>query len=119
VFALALFLEVGKHNVKVKLTTLSEFINQHAQDINSIELMKIDVEGAELAVLKGITQQEHWNMIKQLVVEVHDVNNRVTTISRMLEDKGFTVTVSQEDFELHKVLNIFTVYATRSDKKSK
>jgi hypothetical protein len=50
-----------------------------------------------------------------MVIEVHDVGNtRVKEIVEYLETRGFKKTVvDQELLELHKIMKIFTVYATR------
>ena len=46
-----------------ELRTLSRFIDAH--DVKTIDLLKIDVEGAELAVL-GSIKEDHWGRIKQV-----------------------------------------------------
>jgi FkbM family methyltransferase len=48
--------------------TLSSFFDEHA--IQSVDFLKIDVEGDELAVLQGIAR-EHVPKIRQLAIEVH------------------------------------------------
>jgi FkbM family methyltransferase len=48
--------------------TLSSFFEEHA--IQSVGFLKIDVEGDELAVLRGIARK-HIPSIRQLVIEVH------------------------------------------------
>ena len=40
--------------------------------IPRIDLLKIDVEGAELSVLRGV-RREHWPRVRAVVAEVHDV----------------------------------------------
>jgi hypothetical protein len=44
--------------------------------------------GAELIVLEGVSDAV-WARIRQVVVEVHDVDNRLEVIKRMLAAKGF------------------------------
>lgn len=53
-----------------------------------IDLMKVDVEGDELEVLKGIGSW--WPVILQLVVEVYDVHGRLDEIIHLLKSNGFT-----------------------------
>lgn len=45
------------------MCTVSDLIREHA--LARIDLLKIDVEGAELDVLRGITP-EHWGLIRQV-----------------------------------------------------
>lgn len=54
-------------SMRCEVRTLSETIRQQA--LERIDLLKIDVEGAELEVLDGIEEQ-HWPRIRQLVVEI-------------------------------------------------
>ena len=96
--------------VECALRTASDVIREHG--IARIDLLKIDVEGAELDVLRGIAV-EHWARIRQVVVEVHDVDGRVNTITALLRSYGFQTTVDQEALALHKAFGIFIVYAVR------
>jgi hypothetical protein len=78
-----------------------------------INLLKVDVEGAEWAVLKGITDAE-WQRVEQIVVEVHDVEGRVHAVEQLLRHHGFQhVHTTQEDWESHTVLRIKSVFARR------
>jgi FkbM family methyltransferase len=94
------------------LNTLSAVIAE--DNISAIHLLKVDVEGSELDVLHGIAPQD-WPRIKQLVVEVHDVGNRINTMRGLLESQGYRVVLDQEDWALHKLLGIFTLYAIRNE----
>jgi phthiocerol/phenolphthiocerol synthesis type-I polyketide synthase E len=74
-----------------------------------IDLLKIDVQKAELEVLRGI-REEHWPRIGQIVMEVHDLDGRLERIVRMLEERGFRVTVEQDELLFGSVLhNLFAV----------
>jgi FkbM family methyltransferase len=53
-----------------------------------IDLLKIDVEGAEWEVLMGI-DAEDWPKIGQIVAEVHDENGRLEQFTRHLQERGF------------------------------
>lgn len=98
----------GKKQVHCELRTLSSVIEE--DKVQEINLLKVDCEGAELSVLKGI-QPEHWGMIQSVVVEVHDVNDRLNIIRKMLTDNGFgTIHVEQEQgLESTRLFNIFAV----------
>jgi FkbM family methyltransferase len=89
----------------VEQTTVSEVMRQAG--LNHVDLVKIDVERAELDVLGGI-DDGHWPHIGAVVVEVHDIRGRLEAVTNMLSAVGFTVTVRQEPWlatsELHTVL---------------
>jgi len=95
--------------VVCQVQTVSDFISE--QDIKQIDLLKVDVEKGELDVLMGIEQRD-WPKIKQVVVEVHDSDNRVEVIKTLLKRHGFKkITMNQES--IFKDINIFNVYALR------
>jgi hypothetical protein len=96
--------------MECEVRTLSQIIREH--DIARIDLAKIDVEGAEWDVLQGIDDAD-WPRIRQLVIEVHDTDGRVARTARLLESRGFEVIVDREDWAIHRLLGIHTVYARR------
>lgn len=61
----------------------------------------MDVEGDELNVLLGIGSM--WPAIRQLIVEVHDIDGRLTAVRDVLLDKGYGVTVEQQATEVHHI----------------
>jgi Methyltransferase FkbM domain len=65
------------------------------ESLDHVDLLKIDVEKSELDVLHGIAETD-WPRIRQVVSEVHDVDERATTMERMLATRGFSVRVEQE-----------------------
>ena len=64
---------------------LSEVIREN--NIEQIDLLKIDVEGSELSVLSGIAEED-WPRIKQIVMEVHS-RSIMRSIVTLLEARGF------------------------------
>lgn len=75
-------------------------------NIEKIDLLKIDVEKSELDVLNGI--KNCWNKIKQIVIEVHNINNNLKTITELLKSKKFEVIVEKDILSSD---NLYTVYA--------
>ncbi|MGW7352585.1 FkbM family methyltransferase [Streptomyces sp. Z26] len=75
-----------------------------------IDLLKIDVEGAELDVMRGL-DDEDWARVDQTVIEVQDLDGRLDTIVALLEDKGFSVV--KERAEMPEEYRYHMVYATR------
>ena len=79
---------------KCPITTISDVIDKH--DIQTVNLLKIDVERAENAIIRGINDK-HWGRIKQIVVEVHDQGAREHEVMRdTLAEKGYHTVLSIE-----------------------
>jgi FkbM family methyltransferase len=90
-----------------RLRTLSDVILETG--VECIDLVKIDVQKCELEVLEGV-REEHWPLLRQLVVEVHDVEGRVAKIRALLEARGFDVLAEQdESYEGSIMVNLFAV----------
>lgn len=104
------FLKLTTQKIKCRLRPLSSIIREN--NISQIDICKIDVEGSEWDVLQGI-ESDHWSLFRQFIIEVHDLNGRVKQMQKYLEQKGFEVMVDQEDWELHQLMNIYTIYARR------
>ena len=75
------------------LRTLSSTLAEEAIEV--VDLLKVDVERAELEVLRGIGEED-WPRIRQVVAEIHDEGDRVETIHSLLRRRGFTVVVGQD-----------------------
>ncbi|MCP5049141.1 MAG: amino acid adenylation domain-containing protein, partial [bacterium] len=76
------------------IKTLSQVIREN--EIDTIDLLKIDVEKSEADVLKGIDEPD-WGRIRQLVVEVHDSHGRLEEITQLLKGHGYDVIAEQEE----------------------
>lgn len=95
--------------VTCDMRTISGFLRE--RQIERIDYLKIDVERAELDVLMGVDAQD-WPKIRQAVVEVHDIEDRLRTITSLLSQGGLDrILVSQPPTLTHS--NIFTVFAAR------
>jgi len=97
-----------KETFPCRLRTLSEIVDEH--HVARIDLLKVDVEKSEREVLAGI-REEHWGLIRQVVVEVHDENGALDGVQGLLSKHGFETTAEQ-DPQL-KGTTIFTVFARR------
>lgn len=93
------------------MTTVSNIMQNHS--LSRIDLLKIDVERAELDVLLGISKTD-WRLISQVVLEVHDVQGRLEHILQLLKNTaGFTsVTVTQDETLTGSTL--YNIYCSRS-----
>jgi 31-O-methyltransferase len=90
------------------LRTLSEIIDE--QRVERIDLLKIDVEKSEKEVLAGI-RPEHWKLIQQLAIEVHNEAGGLDEMRRLLAEHGFQVAFEQDP--LLKGTALFNLFATR------
>ena len=89
-------------------------------DVAQVDLLKVDVEGDELNVLRGISAAD-WPRIRQVVVEVHDVHGRLDGVLRLLRRHGFSVAhelqeggvVNGYEMVVPASLRLYYVYATR------
>ncbi len=98
-----------RKQVICQLKTVSESIREY--DVQRIDLLKVDVERSELDVLLGIEKQD-WSKIKQVFVEVHDLNGRIEKITTLLKENGLNeITVEQEP--ILKGSDVFSLYALR------
>jgi 31-O-methyltransferase len=79
--------------LECELRTLSSFLRD--EGMLHVDLLKIDVERAELDVLGGIDETD-WPKIEQVVIEVHDDGGRRVSIAESLTSRGFRVAGEQE-----------------------
>lgn len=90
--------------------SLSDAIREHGVD--QVDLIKIDVEKAELEVLQGIDAQD-WKKVQKIVVEVHDIEGRLNAVVDMLRSHGIQDVVCEQEPEM-KEFGVFTVFARRN-----
>ncbi|MGQ4600793.1 FkbM family methyltransferase [Nocardia sp. R6R-6] len=93
----------------VEVTTISAILAEH-DSAAEIGLLKVDVERAELDVLRGIAEAD-WPRIRAVVAEVHDRDNGLAQFCELLRRHGLSAQTRQDPSlagtELHEV------YATR------
>jgi FkbM family methyltransferase len=106
---IAHFLIRGKKEVVCKLMPLSHVIR--TENIDKIDLLKIDCEGAEWSVLKGISNSD-WPKIKSLVIEVHDIDNRLENVRKLLSEKGFSDLHTESEIGLENT-GMYNIFALR------
>jgi FkbM family methyltransferase len=94
--------------VTSQMQTLSQFLCDHR--IERIDLLKVDVEKSELEILRGIKDHD-WPIIKQVIVEVHDLERRLEVIMELLRQNGLTEI--EVKLPLFQTSNIYTIYAMR------
>lgn len=101
----------GRHETQTltcELRTLSSVLRE--EGVERVDLLKVDVERAELDVLTGIEAAD-WPKIRQAVIEVHDEAGRCARIEADLRAHGFEVTVDQDP--AMEETGVFMLYASR------
>ena len=94
------------------LISVSDIIREHG--LERIELLKIDAEKSEDAILSGI-DEEHWPLIEQLIIEVHLQGGRSDReVIALLERHGFDVVRDEE--ELLNDSGLIGLYAARPER---
>jgi FkbM family methyltransferase len=106
---IARHLRANPEPVECELRTISDVMAEHR--VARIDLLKIDTEGEELEVLRGIDAAD-WGKIGQVVVEVHDVGGRLDAVTDLLRTHGFGAQVVDKEQAFHS-LPFFNVYAIR------
>ncbi|MEN9223495.1 MAG: FkbM family methyltransferase [Thermostichus sp. BF3_bins_97] len=96
---------------EVEVHPLGEWIR--TRGLERVDMVKIDVEGAEEAVLDGI-DDETLTKINQMAIEVHEVPGRVRRMYDRLKRAGFDVVKQSSSLKIHTLLGISTLYARRS-----
>ncbi len=100
-------LKFEKHTVRVR--PLSAVLEETG--LARVDLLKVDVEGAEEAVLAGIADGQ-WSRIRQVVLELERFGARAPEVTRLLEAKGYAVQAVQD--EAQAVGDYGLVYALRT-----
>jgi FkbH-like protein/FkbM family methyltransferase len=100
---------LDRSTYECQLTSLSDIIREN--EIDKIDLLKIDAEKSELDIIKGIDDCD-WLKIDQIVMEIHDpTREAIKRIENLLIEKGYRCAVEQETLLEHA--GLFNLYATR------
>lgn len=97
-------------SVVCQMQTLSKVVCDHG--IERIDLLKIDAEKAELEIFRGIEARD-WPKIQQVVVDVHDLDGRLETMTALLREHGLSEIVVDQPPTLTGS-NIHSVFARRA-----
>ena len=94
-----------KHTCQLK--SLSQIIKENA--ITHIDLLKIDAENAEMAIINGITEAD-WTKIDQIIIEVYDEDGRLNKIKEILANHNFETSVFQsKELEGTKFYDVYCI----------
>ncbi len=78
--------------------------------LQKIDLLKIDVQRSEESVLASI-EQEDWQKIQQMVIELHDIGSTLQRILELLTANNFKCEVSPHPMHPESVVKM--LYASR------
>jgi 31-O-methyltransferase len=92
-FIVRVFFLSHSEETHCKMTTLSQVIQE--EGLLKVDLIKINVERGEEAVLRGV-EDCHWPRIAAVTVQVHDLDGRVKRIKERLRGQFPLVRVYQE-----------------------
>ncbi len=84
---------IGVEQIRCPMTTLARVLDDLGERV--VDVLKIDVEGAEIDVLFG-ARPEQWSRIRQVVLEGNDLDGRLTEIREFLAARGLTHQVIAE-----------------------
>ncbi|MEV4693099.1 amino acid adenylation domain-containing protein [Micromonospora echinospora] len=93
----------------VPTVTLSELLDRFGLD--RVDLLKINTEGAELSVLRGL-RPEHWPRIRQVCLEVERSSVTMPQVRELLSAAGFEVH-EIGDWNVGADADVSYVYAVR------
>jgi hypothetical protein len=110
-------LRAGKsETIEVSVRTVSTLLDEHLGDPSGAPslFLKVDVEGAEQAVLAGVDAR-WWPKVRHAMIEVHDISGRFDQICATLRDAGLTEQRETSDEEFRASGAIRLVFARRPD----
>lgn len=91
----------GFQEIAIPVQTLSTFLDA-CKDLKSIDLLKLDIEGAEVDALRGL-RDDHWKMTQNIIMEIFDVEGRLQEAEGLLKSKGFVVEASLAKWSPKKI----------------
>ena len=96
--------------VDVRVAPLSTVLAAYPE-VTTIDLVKIDVEGAEGDVLEGIADED-WAKIRGFVLETEDIDGQLGRIEATLAGRGYEVTSNHAPI-IPKESGLYIVHAVR------
>ena len=85
----AITVEETNLQTDLKSTSISQILSQFK--LNEIDILKIDIEGAERYLFEENSDLNYLNHVKSLIIEIHDEFNCRSQIYDQLKMKGFVI----------------------------
>lgn len=96
-----------RREVDCDLQSFGDFVR--AEKIETVDLLKLDVERSELEILRGLVDAD-WARVRQLVVEIHDEDGGLASVREILAANDF----EELGFERSAILDdVCTIWARR------
>ena len=96
--------------IPCEVVTVSQIVREHG--VERIDVLKVDVEGAELDVLRGI-EEDDWGKIGTVACEVDDIGGRLEGIREILGAHGFDRIDVTQDWPFEGT-DVYMLHANRS-----
>jgi FkbM family methyltransferase len=101
----------GLERIQVARRTLAQVLS--GESLNRVDLLKVDVEGAEIKVLAGV-DPAMWSRVRQVVVESDGTDETTRALVSMLGAQGLRVQrVVSSPLMLERGLKNVLIYASR------
>lgn len=100
---------------EVETITLLDLMDQC--NLKEVDLLKVDVEGAEYQIFDTITPKDLKQRFKHLLIEFHNNNGRVKSIIEKIRKAGFFIDLRDDDtrYSTTEDNDRGTIFATRID----
>ncbi|MBR9970330.1 FkbM family methyltransferase [Magnetospirillum sulfuroxidans] len=95
--------------VRAQVETLSD--QMRVLGVDTVDLLKIDTEGAEREVLAGLAAED-WPKIRQMLIEVHLGEQVLAEMAADLRRRGFTTSLGRHPL-CRDGAEVFHIYAAR------
>lgn len=103
---LAMRLEAQAYECQI--STLSKVLRENG--IERVDLLKIDAQKSEWDILQGLAEED-WHKVRQMVLEIHDFEDRLARTVEILTRRGYAVATEQD--ELYQGSKMYNLYAIR------
>ena len=99
---------------EVETMSLSDLLNEYG--LSEVDLLKVDIEGAEYQMFSVVSGDE-IRKFKHLLIEFHNNRGRATELIRKIQSAGFAVDLRDDDtrYSVDENNDRGTIFATRID----
>ena len=105
----AFYTSKNSQTITCKSINLNNYIKTN--NIEKIDYLKIDCEGAEYEIIKSLDEQYLTNNIDKICLEYHlNKNGEINTILNKLKKCGFNVNFEYGDYQINDELGIIYAY---------